>query len=1482
MDRTWMSANRMSKEYRDGVKEFVRVAVAHAKDINKIICPCLKCCYKDVSADDLETHLIWHGIDKSYTCWTMHGEKKTKSTNFRSSVRDTSNDFERDTYEFDRVEEFVNVVEEDLRDCPKMFERLIHACPNDCVLFRNEYASLNMCPKCSASRYKKETAPAKVLWYFPIIPRFRRMYRNEEDAKHLTWHADERVVDGMLRHPADSPQWAKIDADYPDFGHEPRNIRLALSTDGINPHGIQSSSHSTWPVIMLIYNLPPWLCMKRKFVMLTMLISGPKQPGNDIDIYLAPLIEDLKLMWETGVEVYDECRKEFFNLRAILFGTINDFPAYGNLSGYSIKGKSACPICGDDTNTMRLEKCKKSVFLGHRRFLNSNHRYRKWRQAFNGNSEEATAPLFLTGDELHEKDGINARLDLQLMGLRKELNPVKKKNKTYLPPAAHTLSRKEKTTLCRFLQEVKVPEGYSSNIRSLVSMKDLKLKNLKSHDCHVLMENFLPIGIRSILPEKVRWTITKLCFFFKAICSKVIDPGKLLALQKEIVETLFEEAIEFCTEYLSNVESIGIPVSRHSGRTTGEGIGASKVVTISNTEKEQAHLYVLHNSVEVEPYVEKHMEQLKILNPNRNENWLTREHNRSFISWLRNHIFLEFAKNPDSISQRLRWLATGPNVTVLSYSRYVINNHTFYTKERDHESTMQNSGVTLVAQSLHVSSANDRNPLFANMSYFGVIERIWELDYSSFQVPVFGCKWVDNNNGVQIDDYGFVKVDLNRVGYRDEPFILASQATQVFYVTDPSDEKCRKKKRTRGVTLMRKVFKAKSSGIKLEVTWNDKGQPIGDNSRCLSSFIGLTARRIVPIYFDHWNTIDKTIKPALDAYKQDIWDEIRSAFVIGDEHYDYVMTVAGTCLRAFRTKLTSDYVRDSDGNVIRQRPSQYSHVIEQEHWDIFVAKRETEEFQKISKENRERALNPQHPYKKGRQGYARLVDDMIKETGEKTISQVTAWVSARVGKDGKIDNENVQSVKDKCDKLTQSLTEEEKQNLGPTDILFKALDLPEYSGRVRSYGRQQPEKMAERQQPEKMAERQQSEDVLERPQQSAKDSYNPVDIDSIPKGISPINIYLGFSSRRLVARGKLHNTEGDTVHGIKLPPGYVKVAIDVSIISDAPLPISIEYGEVSTVGQAIGTIVPWPFKLVELNVECQKIPKKIHNKDKVQSSESVASPTKNRKILKKQVVHPKNVGSAGLQKLKFLDDYTKFAWKSGTVMEIDMRGDIFSVGFTELLHLENIKEIVDHDWLSASVITLYARYLYDKLIGPRGLTHKISFLSPHVSYSDIEGNDIASRLIETKVLKDEKIILAPYNIGIHWVLFVINPNAEDIYFLDPLGGEPSDHGSIKTKFENAIQIYRAWCENKISKSKKDKIKWHKIKCPRQINTIDCGYFIMRFMKEVIMEYPNKIPDNYFHRHRHSTYSKGKLDEVKEEWATYMVEDVINDAKRRPK
>ena len=88
--------------------------------------------------------------------------------------------------------------------------------------------------------------------------------------------------------------------------------------DGFNPFGEQSSSHSTWPVTLCIYNLPPWLCMKWKFIMMPVLIQGPKQPRNDIDVYLRPLVEELLLLWsKPGVRVWDEYKQEHFDLRAL-------------------------------------------------------------------------------------------------------------------------------------------------------------------------------------------------------------------------------------------------------------------------------------------------------------------------------------------------------------------------------------------------------------------------------------------------------------------------------------------------------------------------------------------------------------------------------------------------------------------------------------------------------------------------------------------------------------------------------------------------------------------------------------------------------------------------------------------------------------------------------------------------------------------------------------------------------------------------------------------------------------------------------------------------------------------------------------------------------------------------------------------------------------------------------------------------------------
>ncbi|KAI9197656.1 hypothetical protein LWI28_008413 [Acer negundo] len=72
--------------------------------------------------------------------------------------------------------------------------------------------------------------------------------------------------------------------------------------------------------------------------MLTLLIPGKNDPSREIDVYLRQLINELKELWEIGVRTYYKVTNSMFNLRAAVMYTINDFPAYGNLSRWSTSG----------------------------------------------------------------------------------------------------------------------------------------------------------------------------------------------------------------------------------------------------------------------------------------------------------------------------------------------------------------------------------------------------------------------------------------------------------------------------------------------------------------------------------------------------------------------------------------------------------------------------------------------------------------------------------------------------------------------------------------------------------------------------------------------------------------------------------------------------------------------------------------------------------------------------------------------------------------------------------------------------------------------------------------------------------------------------------------------------------------------------------------------------------------------------------------
>ena len=281
----------------------------------------------------------------------------------------------------------------------------IHACRDGCCLFRKELEDATECPICHKSRYvdNSKTIPVKVLRHFPLIPRLRRMYSCTRLAELMKWHVDGKSKDKVMRSVVDSKAWNHVNSTWPEFAKEGRNVRLGLALDGVNPFRNQSLSHSTWPVVMLNYNLPPWLVTKNFFMMLTLLIPGKESvTDKNVDVYLAPLIEELQELWE-GTDCVDGSQKnsgdKTFKLRGMLLWTVNDFPAYGLISGQVTKGHKACPVCGPNVVTRRSKALKKNVYLGHRRHLPMAHQWRRQRANFDGQPDMRPPPRRMSGRE---------------------------------------------------------------------------------------------------------------------------------------------------------------------------------------------------------------------------------------------------------------------------------------------------------------------------------------------------------------------------------------------------------------------------------------------------------------------------------------------------------------------------------------------------------------------------------------------------------------------------------------------------------------------------------------------------------------------------------------------------------------------------------------------------------------------------------------------------------------------------------------------------------------------------------------------------------------------------------------------------------------------------------------------------------------------------------------------------------------------------
>ena len=133
------------------------------------------------------------------------------------------------------------------------------------------------------------------------------------------------------------------------------------------------------------------------------------------------------------------------------------------------------------------------------------------------------------------KDTIKARQDLEDLKIHKELHLIKRSDENYVMPAAcYVMKKKERQDFCGFLKSIKFPDGYASNISRCVSSNDHKIFGLKSHDCHVLLQRILPVGIRGSLNKEVSDVLAELGHFFQRLCCKKLKRTELEKLREDI------------------------------------------------------------------------------------------------------------------------------------------------------------------------------------------------------------------------------------------------------------------------------------------------------------------------------------------------------------------------------------------------------------------------------------------------------------------------------------------------------------------------------------------------------------------------------------------------------------------------------------------------------------------------------------------------------------------------------------------------------------------------------------------------------------------------------------------------------------------------------------------------------------------------------------------------------------------------------------
>ncbi|KAL0546338.1 hypothetical protein IC582_016245 [Cucumis melo] len=527
-----------------------------------------------------------------------------------------------------------------------------------------------------------------------------------------------------------------------------------------------------------------------------------------------------------------------------------------------------------------------------------------------------------------------------------------------------------------------------------------------------------------------------------------------------IAKSYIVKAIEFCSDFLSGVDPVGLGIYRLDASLDNSSFGRPLSAGLSfKLEQDllyQAHRYVLANTIDVQPYIDKHVEVLQLKYPNKvlHQKWIQEEHNRTFISWLREEIRMRNVE----ISDNLRWIAHGSHPFVIKYNSYAINGYRYHTESYDKKRSVQNSGVSLVAKTMQVSSSKDKNPIIGDMSFYGVIKDIWELNYNTFNVAVFRCDWVENNN----DKFFTLKIQVMLDGQlcllHHREIVKINQMTMNLeiscYIVKEYLVICQI---SMEVTIWMRICQhmydqtVKAHGflnntlifslhMEPTIVRDDQDKEVG-RVKIDGLVVGVVDEHVEKrkqqrkqgptIMFDVTRVRSEGERKLVEYNKDGVpirenWAKLNSfigscaAFIIDSRSRKSILKTAGTTFRQFKHWLTKRYILPfkNEPEILKRPPYMYSYI-DQKQWEEFVRSRLCPHFEK----------------------------NIPSEESE--LDRASMWKKAPADKKGQYDNKDVQEVVNRIDEIFKTCADKKPS---PNDVMTQALGTLESSGCVRGVG----------------------------------------------------------------------------------------------------------------------------------------------------------------------------------------------------------------------------------------------------------------------------------------------------------------------------------------------------------------------------------------------------------------------------------------------